>query len=253
MGNERDDDEGKAGAVTEPGARHVERRRVLANVSIFRDLDDRALDALLAVTSTRKLKAREVLFRKGEPGNQLYGVMSGRLKISAANAEGKEVVFSISDPGEVCGEIALLDSEPRSATATALERCELLTLDRRDFVPFLEKYPQVAIHLAQVLASRLRRLSQLTEDAMLLTLPSRLAKKLVSLARSYGVEAADGTLIDLRLQQQELGDMVGTSRESINKQLRAWVADGIVGVERGFITLKDEAKLDEIARYVVDT
>lgn len=231
---------------------HVERHRVLSNVSIFRDLDDPALGLLMEVTSTRNLKARDVLFRRGEAGNQLYGVMSGRLKISAANAEGKEVVFSICDPGEVCGEIALLDSQPRSATATALEPCELVTLHRRDFVPFLETHPNVAIHLAEALASRLRRLSQLTEDAMLLTLPSRLAKKLVSLGRSYGVATAEGSLIDLRLQQQELGDMVGTSRESINKQLRAWVAEGIIDVQRGYVTIKRQKELEEIALYVLE-
>ena len=87
---------------------------------------------------------------------------------------------------------------------------------------------------------------------MLLTLPSRLAKKLVSLGRSYGVATADGSLIDLRLQQQELGDMVGTSRESINKQLRAWVAEGIIDVQRGYVTIKREKELEEIALYVLE-
>jgi CRP-like cAMP-binding protein len=233
------------------GRRKVEKRKVLANVSIFSDLDERALDLLLSVTSTRRIKARETLFHKGDPGHQLYGVISGRLKISAAGADAKEVVFGFADPGEVLGEIALLDQNPRSASATAIEECELLTLDRRDFLPFLERHPTVAIHLAEVLAARLRRLSELTEDAMFLTLPSRLAKKLVSLAQAYGRETAEGMRIDVHLHQQELGDMVGTSRESINKQLRAWVGEGLVTVERGYITITDRDALEELAHFAI--
>ncbi|MCZ6784003.1 MAG: Crp/Fnr family transcriptional regulator [Proteobacteria bacterium] len=234
------------------GDRRVERRKVLANVSIFSDLDDEALDRLLEVTSTRRLKPKEVLIHKGEPGNQLYGVIEGRLKVHAAGKDGKEVVFGFSDPGEVIGEIALLDQNPRSATITAVEPSELLTLDRRDFLPFLARYPKVAIHLAELLAGRVRRLTETTEDAMLLTLPTRLAKKLLALAQSYGKQTPEGTLIDLRLQQQELGDMVGTSRESINKQLRSWAAQGLVAVERSRVTVVDTAGLEAIAHFTFD-
>lgn len=230
----------------------IERRRLLANVSLFSQLDDAALDGLLKLTSTRHLDEGEILFRKGEPGRQLYGVVQGRLKIYSAGRDGREVVFGLSDPGDVTGEIALLDSEPRSATVVALEPTELLTLDRRDFLPFLERHPRVAIRLAELLAERLRRLSELTEDKTLLALRARLAKKLVALARSYGKPAPDGTLIDLRLPQQALGDMVGTSRESINKQLRTWTQAGLVKSERGYITIRDLDELASLARFAMD-
>lgn len=121
---------------------------------------------------------------------QLHEV--GRLKASAAGADGKEVVFGLMDPGEVIGEIALLDSEPRSATVVAMEDSQLLCLDRRDFLPFLEKHPSVAIELAAVLALRLRRLSEVMEDTLFLALPSRLAKKILDLANAYGREVEDG-------------------------------------------------------------
>jgi len=109
----------------------------------------------------------------------------------------------------------------------------------------------VAIHLSELLAGRLRRLSELAEDAMFLTLPSRLAKKLVSLARTYGSVVDAGTRIGVRLQQQELGDMVGTSRESVNKQLRAWHQDGLVTFERGHVTIHDMAALEVLSQFTL--
>jgi len=224
-----------------------ERKRLLASVPLFVSLDDRALDALVAATTTRRLAPREALFHKGDPGEQLYVVISGRLKAKAEAADGKEVIFSLMGPPEVIGEIALLDSEPRSATVEAIETSELLALHRRDFLPVLERYPKVATRLAGILARRLRRLSDLTEDSAFLTLPSRLAKKLLSLADSDGVATPEGTRIRLRLPQSELGELVGTSRESVNKLLRAWVQQGIVGVDRGFITLRRRRSLEALA------
>ncbi len=232
--------------------RRVERRRLLANVSLFSSLDDRELDELLKATSTRHLDEGEILFRKGDPGRQLYGVVEGRLKIYSGGAEGKEIVFGLSDPGDVTGEIALLDSEPRSATVVAPKPSELLTLDRRDFLPFLERHPKVAIRLAELLAERLRRLSELTEDSVLLALRARLAKKLVALARNYGRQTDEGTLIDMKLPQQALGDMVGTTRESINKQLRSWTQMGLVKSSAGYITVRDPDELENLARLVLD-
>ena len=243
---------GRTGASAAASAATVDRRRLLANVSIFSSLDERSLDALVRATSTRRLDTGEVLFRKGEPGRQLYGVLTGRLKASAAGADGKEIVFSVCDPGEVIGEIALLDSNPRSATIVALEPSLLLVLDRRDFLPFLERHPRVAIELAELLAARLRRLSELAEDSVLLALRARLAKKLVSFSRRYGRPTPEGVQIDLPFSQQELGDMVGTSRESINKQLRAWQEEGLLVSSRGRITLRDAAALEALARLAID-
>lgn len=235
-------------AVSNP-PRRVDRRALLADLAIFGSLDESQLDRLLAVTTTKRLRDGEVLFRKGDSGRQLYGVVEGRLKIYASGGDGKEVVFGLSDPGEVIGEIALLDSQPRSANVIAVAPTELLVLDRRDFLPFLERHPKVAIELAETLAARLRRLSELAEDSVLLALRSRLAKKLVALARSYGVEEPDGVRIDMKLSQQALGDMVGTSRESINKQIRAWTEAGLLSSTKGFITIHDMPGLEALTHY----
>jgi CRP-like cAMP-binding protein len=241
---------GSRGGVP-PNARAVDRRKLLAGISIFASLGEADLDRLLTVTTTRRLGPREPLFGKGDPGSALYGVLSGRLKVTSAGTDGKEVVFGLCDPGEVIGEIALLDGSPRSAAVVALEPSELLVLHRRDFLPFLARHPAVAIQLAEVLAARLRRISELTEDTLFLGLPSRLAKKLLALAASYGRATPDGVRIELRLPQHELGELVGTSRESINKQLRAWQRDGLVAAARGTVTLRDPAALQDIARLTV--
>lgn len=231
--------------------RVVDRRQLLSRITIFEGLRPDELERLLEISVTRKLRARQVLFRKGDPGKQLFGVMRGRLRVSAGDADGKEVVFAFLDPGEVFGEIALLDSNPRSATVEAIEPSELLTLHRRDLIPFLEQHPRVAIQLAGVLAGRLRRLDELVEDMAFLAVPGRLAKKLLALVEAYGRETPDGIRIDLKLPQHELGELVGVTRESVNKQLRAWVDRGIVSVDRGFITIHKGHELESVAHLLV--
>jgi CRP-like cAMP-binding protein len=158
------------------------------------------------------------------------------------------VVFSLTGPGDVIGEVALMDSEPRSASVVALEPSELLTLHRRDLLPFLERHPKVAIHMASVMAQRVRALSQHTEEAQFMALPARMAKKLLRLSEVYGKESSEGGVdIDIRLSQQDLADLVGTTRESVNKQLRAWEADGLVRLKRSRIGVLDEDALEEIS------
>lgn len=228
----------------------IDRRQILASIPIFAGLSESELDSLLEVTTTKRLAAKDVLFRKGDPGNQLYAVLKGRLKILATGADGKEVVFGIDGPGKVIGEIALMDSNPRSATVVAMEACELLTLHRRDLIPFLEKHPKVTIELAGVLAARLRKLSEHTEDALFLTLPSRLAKTLLQLSATYGQETGDGLLINVRLPQQDLADLVGTTRESVNKQLRSWEEEGLVKLERTRITILERDGLEQSAAFL---
>jgi CRP/FNR family transcriptional regulator, cyclic AMP receptor protein len=235
-------------AMTLP--RVIDGRALLERIPVFAGLSRRDLDLLYGITGTRKLRTREVLFRKGDEGATLYGIMRGRLRVFSG-ADSKEVIFNFMDPGEVFGEIALLDAEPRSATVAAVEPVELLTLQRRDFLPFIEQHPKVAIQLATVLAQRLRTLSDAVEDAMLLSIPGRLAKKLLSLAQSYGKPADGGTRIDLKLPQHELGELVGATRESVNKHMRAWSAGGVIRVERGYITVLDEEALESAAGYAL--
>jgi CRP-like cAMP-binding protein len=222
---------------------------MLGTIGIFEGLSRRELDLLHGITGTKRLRAREVLFRKGDPGSALYGVLRGRLRVFSSGADAKEVVFRFLDAGDVVGEVALFDAQVRSATVEAVEPCELLSLQRRDLIPFLEQHPRVAIKLAAVLARSLRELSQRVEDELSLTIPARLARKLLALMRERGVAVSGGTRIEQRLPQHILGELVGATRESVNKQMRIWVGAGAIRVERGFVTIVRQAALEETAGY----
>ena len=228
-----------------------QKRDLLANVPLFNGLAPAELDALIPVARTVSLKSREELFHKGDQGAQVYVVIRGKLKVLTTSESGDDVVFSILGPGEVFGEVALLGGTPRTATVTAIDPCELLIIDRRDFLSFLRGHPDVAINLLEVLAQRMKRVSEFVEDTLFLNLPLRLAKKLVSLSQAYGQPHAQGLRLDLKLSQEEWGDLVGTTRESINKQLRAWTEEGLITIDRGYIIINDRRGLEKLAGAVV--
>jgi CRP/FNR family cyclic AMP-dependent transcriptional regulator len=228
-----------------------EKRSLIANVSLFSALSERDLDALIAVARTTRIAAREQLFHKGDQGTQVFVVIRGTLKALTTSEEGDDVVFSILGEGEVFGEIALLGRPQRTATVSAITPCELMMIDRRDFLAFLRSHPDAAIELLSVLAERLTRVSELVEDTLFLNLPVRLAKKLVHLARTHGEKLADGVKIDLKLSQEEWGDLVGATRESINKQLRAWIETGLITLEHGYVVIHRLRDLERLAGFMI--
>lgn len=216
---------------------------LLRRLPIFRELAPPMLARVASHATRRTVTRGTTLFRKGDPGSSLIAIVSGQVKISVPAADGREAVLNVIRPGEVLGEIALLDGHPRSADAVALEDCELMTIDRRDFVPLVREHPDVALALIEVLCARLRHTSGQVEDVVFLDVPGRLAKALLDLAARTG-RTPPGRLT---ITQRELGQMIGTSRESTNKQLRAWAARGFLRIERGGIVLLDAAALEEIA------
>lgn len=229
-----------------------EKLALLAKVSLFSGLSEGELVELLHVTRTRTLKPREELFHKGDEGSQVYLVVRGTLKALTTSEEGDDVVFSILGPGELFGEIAFLGNPVRTATVSALTDCELLGIDRRDLLAYLKSRPEACIKLLTVLANRLKRVSELVEDTLFLNLPVRLAKKLNHYASIYGQEAGGGVVkIGLKLSQEEWGDLVGATRESINKQMRAWTEEGIIGTDRGYVLILRPAALEQLAGCVV--
>jgi CRP-like cAMP-binding protein len=228
-----------------------EKLELLANVALFSDFSVKQLEAVSLVARKKTLQRREELFHKGDHGGEVYVVASGKLKALTTSAEGDDVVFSILGPGEVFGEVALLGATPRTATVSAIEDCQLLAIDRRDFLSFLRTNPEVSVKLLSVLAMRLKRVSELVEDTLFLNLPLRLAKKLLSLSRAYGEEAAEGIRIDLRLSQEEWGDLVGTTRESINKLVRKWTEAGIVRIDDGYMVILNPVELEKLAGAVL--
>jgi len=214
-----------------------ERRTVARAASNERSvLDDRTFTVH---GRPRHVASRQVIINKGAPATHLFIVVSGRVKVSASSEDGKEITFAILGPGEVVGELALLAGSEHSATVTALEPTELLVFERRDFLALLQGQPDFAVDLLTTVCTRLRCSTEMTEDLSFLPLPVRLAKKLVTLARAYGTSTSRGMRIGLHLCQQELANLVSTTRESVNKQLALWQAEGLVATEKGFLVIRD--------------
>src|SRR5262249_4963325 len=155
----------------------------------------------------RRYQARETVVQQGDESGDLYAVLDGRLKVSTANTEGDEMVLSILGAGDVFGEIALLDRQPRSATVSALDTCELLVIERGAFQSLLMRLPALSLSLMRVMAKRLRELSEHAQDVSLLGVGARLARTLLALGRRFGERRGGRLRVELKLSQQELGEM----------------------------------------------
>ena len=207
----------------------------MASIPLFGELTADELDAVLGISMTRSLVAREVLFRKGDEGCELFGILEGSLRATTPSAHGKEVTFSVMGAGEVFGEIALFDGQPRSATVQAVEDSRVIAIDRNDFIAFMDGHPGIALRLLRVLAERVRKVSGLVEDMLFMNVPSRLAKRLLALARLFGQQTPQGVRIDMKLSPQDLGDLIGASGESVDKQLRLWDQQRVISLRGGEI------------------
>jgi len=201
----------------------------LRQVPLFQSLPPEDLKNLCASIRTQSIKKGEVLFRKGSEGTTLYIIKKGRIKIVLPSKGGDEVILAIFSEKDFFGEMALLDDTPRSADAVALEPCELLVLNRADFLAFLKDSENAVQSILYSLSMRLRKTDDLLEDTCFLNISARFAKKLVELAEDYGHQDKDTTLIiDLDLKQKDLAGMIGATRESVNKELRILREKGLV-------------------------
>tara|TARA_R110000787_G_scaffold16622_74_gene52045 strand:- start:577 stop:1269 length:693 start_codon:yes stop_codon:yes gene_type:complete len=218
---------------------------ILRSSFLLQHLSEEELSHLLKFARLHRFAAGQMLFQKGDDGDSLMAIVSGHIRISTLSAEGREVVLNILNPGELFGEIALIDGKERTADASAMDDCEVIIIHRRDFMPFLQQRPELCTRLMVVLCERIRWVSALHEDSMFLSLTQRLAKHLLRLAGTYGQPTAEGTMIDLKLSQQELGNILGATRESINKQIRAWEDDGYLKRTSGRIVICNPDALED--------
>jgi CRP/FNR family transcriptional regulator, cyclic AMP receptor protein len=217
---------------------------VLRQNPIFRDLEPEALDQLCRYAKHTILKRGATLFAKDDPGNSLYAVISGTVKLSVSSPDGRNAILNLVGPGELFGEMSVLDGQPRSADATANTNCEIFVIDRRDFLPFVRSQPTLAMKFIELLCARLRWTSEQVEQVILQDLPGRLASALLGLFEKRKPDPANHTI---SITQQEISEMVGMTRESINKQLRAWAARNWVRLEHGAIVILDPSALRELA------
>lgn len=222
----------------------------LQGVSLFQSLSHSDKERLAASLKRRLLKKGEALFRKGDEGSSLYIVKSGSVKIVLPSEMGDEVAPAILSQGDFFGEMALLDGMPRSADVVALESSELLALNQRDFLAFLKDNEEAIQAIFSYLSMRLRRTDELLEDAYFLNISKRLARRLVELCEKHGHRKEEGgpIKIDLRLTQKDLASIVGTTRESINKELKTLREKGLVNTEEDSLHILDLDGLKKRAR-----
>lgn len=220
----------------------LDKKRLLQDHPFFKALDDRIVDRLAPHALTRNVKKGTLLFRKGDAGTNLFAVGAGAVRVSAPSDEGKDTVFNLIVPGEIFGEIAFLDGGPRTADAVMIESGELMVIERRDFLPLLRDYPDLALRLLEILCGRLRHTSEQIEDIVFLRLKARLAKALLYLYERSSSEPQQ----TLKVTQREISQLVGASRESVNKQLRKWQRQKWVRLERGGLSILSPTALRRV-------
>ena len=211
---------------------------LLSHVELFAGLPPADLAPLIADLRTRRFAAGAYLFREGDPGDHLFLIQSGEVKISRTSEAGSEIVFGILGQGAAFGELAVLEENgARSADAEALVVTECLLLPRRALVAFLHAHPPIMWRVVTQLSGRIRRKDDEYADLAFLDIPSRVARKLVELAAARGKPLEAGTLVELPLSQRTLAGLVGASRENVNRALSRFASLGMLRVERGRITL----------------
>jgi CRP/FNR family transcriptional regulator, cyclic AMP receptor protein len=214
---------------------------ILERNQLFRGLPVPTLRSLAAIAIRRHVSPKSEVFFRGDAGGALYGIVTGRVRISNSLPGGREVFLNLIEPGECFGEIALLDGNPRTATATALVKTELMVIQQETFRELLQKEPLLAVHLIKLLCQRVRWSSGLAEDLALLYAPARIARRLLCLAHAHGRRIQTG--VQMVISQEELAQFLGLSRQAVNQQLREWVVTHWIALGRGRITIINEAAL----------
>ena len=207
----------------------------LAINPLFSGLGHEAAERIAELCVRRTLSDGQILFTKGDPGEALYGVRRGRILIRTSTSSGKQLTLNVLGSGDIFGEIALLDGHPRTADAVASGPTELFMIRRSDFRQLLERQPEIAQRLIELLCERLRWTSEGLEEASFLSLPLRLARRLLKLADDFGQE--------IEISQNELSVLVGAARETVNRQLQQWRRAGILELRRSRIEIRSLDRL----------
>ena len=218
-----------------------ERGQAVDDGSPFWDLPPDTAAQFASLAGRRRLADGELLYARGDPAEALFGLARGRIRLSNVGPDGREVLVMLFEPGDWVGEVSLFDGLPRTHDAHAVGECEVYVLPKARLLALLDAEPRLYRYFAARLARALRWALSYIDDAMFLPLSARLAKRLLDLARVYGGGTAPG--LDLHLTQEDLGRMLGTSRQSVSKELKRWEARGWISLEYGKVVVRDETAL----------
>ncbi|KAE8763690.1 Crp/Fnr family transcriptional regulator [Georgenia thermotolerans] len=223
-------------------------QNVIGTVPLFDALDEQDQAELRGLMSETSLRRGETLFNEGDPGDRLYIVTDGKVKLGHTAPDGRENLLAVLGPGELLGELTLFDPGPRSTTATAVAPTRLLELNHSDLMEFLDTRPSLAKHMLRALAQRLRRTNESLADLVFSDVPGRVAKALLDLADRFGETTDEGVHVPHDLTQEELAQLVGASRETVNKSLAEFVSRGWIRLEGRAVLLIDLDRLRRRAR-----
>jgi len=209
----------------------MDEREVLRTVPIFSELTDQDIASLAHLALRKRYPKDTVVFFENEEGDFFFTITEGRIKVTILGDDGREVILSVLGPGDFFGEMALLDNEPRSATAIAVEESELLSLHRSDFQSVLNDNRSITNALIRVLSARLRRANHQISTLALLDVYGRVARVIVDMAREEGKRLRDGRISFRRATHQEIANRIGTTRETVTRMLKDLERQGLIHVE----------------------
>ena len=221
---------------------HVD-EAVIRKAPLFSGLDSSAADALRTSMNLVKLRKGQSLFKEGDDGDHLYVVSSGKVKLGTKSVDGRENLLMILGPGDMFGELSLFDSGPRTATAIAVTDAKLLALGQDKVIPWVREHPEVSLQLLARLASRLRRTNEVVGDLVFSDVPGRVAKALIDLGVKFGDKRTEGLFVNHDLTQEELAQLVGASRETVNKALADFAQRGWLRLEARSVMILDYERL----------
>jgi len=218
---------------------------VVRTAPLFSALDDESAATLRASMTMVKVPKGNTLFKEGDAGDRLFVVVEGKLKLGTSSIDGRENLLSILGPGEMFGELSLFDPGPRTATATAVTDARVLALAHDQVIGLVTQHPQVSLELLARLAQRLRRTNEVLADLVFSDVPGRVAKALMDLGSRFGVQKDDGLHVNHDLTQEELAQLVGASRETVNKALADFAARSWVRLEPRAVVVLDYERLSK--------
>lgn len=221
---------------------------VVRRAPLFTALDEAAALSLRASMDTVKIAKGSILFKEGDDGEHLYVIIDGKLKLGTSSGDGRENLLSILGPGEMFGELSLFDPGPRTSTATAVTDAKLLSLSHEKVIPWLKQNPEVSLQLLTRLSQRLRRTNEAVGDLVFSDVPGRVAKALIDLGNRFGKITAEGLLVNHDLTQEELAQLVGASRETVNKALADFAGRGWLKLDGRSVLITDVERLGKRSR-----
>lgn len=210
-------------------------KHALKHVPLFSDLTDRELSLLTATGRRQKFPAKNMVFQEGEPGDVLLVILSGRVKVLLSGKNGQEFILTMLGPGNFFGEMALLEAAPRSATVMTVEPCEFLLLEQKDLIGLLKAQPLIAVKILKHLSQRLRKTNEQIRSLVMFDIYGRVGRCLLNLAETQGGRANGQFLVPNRPSFQEMAKMVGCSRETLSRAMKALKDNGCLTVTRNAI------------------